>query len=136
MKILSLIITILCLVCCLSLPQSVAQPTEQTRAPLTVEQAEPLAMRLANKKFEDTYTWYKGYQGGIFRTNTPIYNPSIGKMGIDASTYTQVTTNFADGHWIFQFNRRTSHDTCLARVELASDGSTNLVNVERHGGLP
>jgi hypothetical protein len=104
-----------------------------TSSLLTTNQAEALAMQLANKKFEETYTMYPG---GVFRTNTPIYIPALGKMGYDAFFYTRVTTNYADGHWIFQFHRQTTHDTCLARVELASDGSTNQVTVERHGGLP
>ena len=123
MKISSITIFLFLLAWCFGWRQGAAQSSEQAKAPLTVGQAEPIAMRLANKKFGETYS---NYSGGVFNTNVP--NNYFGG--------TQVSTNFVNGRWIFKFYRRTTHDSCSATVELASDGSTNLVTVKRQGGLP
>jgi hypothetical protein len=122
MKISSIIIAVVLFVWCLSSYQSAAQTKGQTKTPLAVWEAEPLAMRLANDKFKET----TNYRNGVFNTNLPSYY-----MG-----GTVVTTNYTDGHWIFKFSTRTPHDSCDATVELASDGSTNLVTIKKVGGLP
>jgi hypothetical protein len=91
-------------------------------------------MRLANKKFAETYT---NYQGDVFRTNTPSYISEAGTMVFDVSEYTSVTTNQVDGLWIFQFYHPVGGLQVVgnARVELASDGSTNLVTVKIQRGM-
>lgn len=96
--------------------------TEQAHALLTVDQAELMALQLANKKFTETYPNVHS----IFNTDSP--NNSLQAK--------RVTTNFADGHWTFRFYNEAPRSHSFATVQLAADGSTNLVTVEHYGGLP
>ena len=126
-----------------SLRQSAAQPTEQPKPLLTVEQAEPLAMQLANDMFGETTG--PDYRGGEkishempdgISTNFQRYAAFSTNSNPNVFWRTQVKTNFVDGRWVFNFFTRNTHDSCYATVELAPDGATNLVTVVRHGGLP
>lgn len=95
MKILCIIVSTFLLAGCASSRQS---------ASLTAEQAESLAMRLANDKALTLY------HGQPFRDGQPAH--------------------FAGGHWIWTDEQGYGSGDIEAIVELAANGSTNSVDVK------
>lgn len=144
MKISRAIISLILFVWYLSLPPSAAQPVEQAKATLTVGQAEALAMRLANMMSREAgydgvmishpiqkNIYMNDYKDAPFTTNRPTRDPNTKQETITIGKDTLVSNTFTNGRWIFTFTSVALRDHARATVELASDGSTNLVTMTR-----
>ena len=134
MKILHLIpILFLAAFCTVSAQTNTAPASTSTPALLTTNQAEALAIQLANDKYKEAYEANVTDKIDVFGTNTPdvvvngVKTVTLGKWG------THINTRFIDGHWISAL--RKDRDTgltspwCIATVEFAPNGSTNSVEV-------
>jgi hypothetical protein len=136
------IIPLLLLAGCCTVSSQTTNAVTNTNTPsmLTKEQANLLAIRLANK----THLVVKGFPDALFRfdTNAVPLSDSINTNNTpltqrrESMEATFIRTRFIDGHWIVELFC-FPHERVLytATVELAPDGSTNAVSVQHHRGL-
>jgi hypothetical protein len=101
--------------CCVASAQTINIITNSNKPTiLTQDQAETLALRLANDRAMELYKWNQMF----LYENSPQAN--------------QVA-----GHWVWTDWRGSGHGVFNATVELAFDGSTNSVKITyKDGWLP
>jgi len=96
---------------------------------LTKDQAEKIALRLADEKVEEERKGYAKYP------HYPVFEQNLNK-GTNDMFKTSIKTRYLDGHWEITLWTMDAHDRHFATVELAGNGSTNSVVYRREGGLP
>jgi hypothetical protein len=129
------IIPLLLLVGCCAIS---AQPTNaitNTNTPslLTKDQAEKIALRLADQKVDEEQERERYHNNPHY----PVFENNLNKTNkYQLDIKTGIQTSFVDGHWKITLWTMDSHDQHFATVELAADGSTNSTIYRREGGLP